>query len=62
MGVRDEITNLLEMGSTIKGIKSGVVETIKSRDDWLEGATDTGRILCFGCKRMVISIEKSLGR
>lgn len=61
MGVRDEVNNLLEMGSTIKHISLNPdgsfagVEAIKKSEDWLQGAEGFGRALCFGCKRMIIS-------
>ena len=58
MGVRDQITNLLEMGSTIKSVDpdTGAVKCIERPEEWLEGgAEELGRILCFGCKRMIIS-------
>ena len=67
MGVRDEVNNLLEMGSTIKRISLNPdgtfagVQAISKPEEWLEGAESFGRALCFGCKRMVISsytIEK----
>ena len=60
MGVRDEVNNLLEIGSTIKSIdaETGEVHTIKHSDEWLEGAHEHGRVLCFGCKRLIISCYK----
>ena len=60
MGVRDEVNNLLEIGSTIKSINAttGEVHTIKHSDEWLEGAEEHGKVLCFGCKRLIISCYK----
>ena len=60
MGVRDEVNNLLEIGSTIKGINpvTGEVHSIKHSDEWLEGAEEHGKVLCYGCKRLIISCYK----
>ena len=55
LGVRDTVTNLLEMGSTIKSNIAGEVKKIERSEEWLVGAEDIGRVLCFGCKRMIIS-------
>ena len=57
LGVRDEIKNLLEVGSTISHIGVGVdgkiqVELVKSSDDWFK--TSFEQKLCFGCKRLFI--------
>ena len=63
LGVRDDIKNLLEMGSTIKNISinpddgSSTVTCIKNSNDWLGGA-EVASTLCFGCKRMIISNPK----
>jgi len=59
-GIRDEINNLLEMGSTIKSIKimesgENEVETIKSSSEWL--GTPLAQAFCFGCKRMTVQAE-----
>eukprot|EP00347_Sterkiella_histriomuscorum_P003860 403362663 len=57
-GVRDEINNLLEMGSTIKKIHLNLqdgtcqVEAIKSPLDWLSDEMQLA--FCYGCKRMAI--------
>ena len=57
LGVRDEIKNLLEVGSTISHI--GVdsigkmkVDLVKSSDEWFETVFE--QRLCFGCKRLFI--------
>lgn len=56
LGVRDQITNLLEVSSTIKAIQHGAeevkVETVQSPDEWFKTELETA--LCFGCKRMAI--------
>jgi hypothetical protein len=60
LGVRDQITNLLEMGSTIKSVDAttGAVTSIERPEEWLAGGGETlGRVLCFGCKRLVISAK-----
>ena len=64
MGVRDEVTNLLEMGSTIKSVQvleggGFSVQRIERPEEWLEGAEEVGRALCYGCKRLVISCGKA---
>jgi hypothetical protein len=43
------------MGSTIKSNIAGEVKKIERSEEWLVGAEDIGRVLCFGCKRMIIS-------
>jgi len=61
MGLRDEVNNLLEMGSTIKSVNidestgHSSFTSIKSPEDWLTGAETQGNVLCFGCKRLLIS-------
>jgi len=60
-GIRDDINNLLEMGSTIKSIKinedgTNEVESIKSSADWL--SSELEQAFCFGCKRMGIMATK----
>ena len=56
LGVRDKITNLLEVSSTIKSIhhsgEESKVDTVQSPDEWFK--TDLEQVLCFGCKRMAI--------
>lgn len=56
LGVRDLTNNLLEIGSTIRHIdpQAGAVQAIHHPDEWLEGAAEFGKVLCFGCKRMII--------
>lgn len=55
MGMRDQVNNLLEIGSTIKHITpEGAVQTIQSADEWL-GDSPLAVPLCFGCKRLLIS-------
>lgn len=56
LGVRDKTNNLLEIGSNIRHIdlSTGAVEAIHHPDEWLEGAVEYGKVLCFGCKRMII--------
>ena len=46
---------MLEMGSTIKSNIGGEVKQIERSEEWLVGAEHIGRVLCFGCKRMIIS-------
>jgi hypothetical protein len=61
--VKDEIKNLLEVGSTISHIRVGSdgklnVDLVKSSDDWFKTAFE--KLLCFGCKRLFIeSSDKS---
>ena len=61
--MRDEIKNLLEVGSTISHIgldSSGKmkVDLVKSSDEWFQ--TEFEQRLCFGCKRLFIeSNDKS---
>jgi Cytoplasmic tRNA 2-thiolation protein 2 len=65
LGVRDQITNLLEMGSTIKSVDpvTGAIISIQRPEEWLEGGGEAlGRVLCFGCKRMIISANKNRGK
>jgi hypothetical protein len=42
MGVRDHITNLLEMGSTIKSVDpvTGAVTSIERPEEWLAGGAE----------------------
>jgi hypothetical protein len=64
LGLRDNINNLLEVGSTIKSIENaeeskvcGKVESVKSAEEWF--SSDIERAFCFGCKRMAIeAIDK----
>lgn len=63
LGVRDQVNNLLEIGSTIKHIthkpgEDSEVESIASSDEWLKNEIE--KSFCFGCKRMaIVSIKKN---
>ena len=71
LGVRDQINNLLEIGSTISSIEiseatfevkpSFITDlhdkpiAIKSTDEWFPEKLT--QVVCFGCKRMCISAK-----
>jgi hypothetical protein len=62
LGVRDQVNNLLEVGSIIKsvnikqnedGTTTDIPEYYESESDWLH--SDIELAFCFGCKRLAIS-------
>jgi hypothetical protein len=61
LGVREPIHNLLEVGSTIKEIvvkeneKDSAI-SVSDGKEWFESRVE--EVLCFGCKRMVLSAVK----
>ena len=60
LGVRDEVTNLLEIGSPITKIEYGAngeqkVTRLETSDDWFK--TTIEKKLCFGCKRLFIEAK-----
>ena len=59
-GIRDEIKNLLEVGSTIKHINiegdKNIPVALTTQDEWFDTAVE--KTMCFGCKRMAISCDK----
>ena len=63
LGIRDEITNLLEVGSIIKSINiegdKNIPVALTSQEDWFD--TPVEKTMCFGCKRMAISsLDKAI--
>ena len=72
LGVRDQINNLLEVGSTISKIQvsdepskgstsfitdsSDVPHAVKSTEEWFPEKLT--QVMCFGCKRMCISAKE----
>ena len=53
LGVRDQINNLLEVGSTIRKIDTnGVPISVQTEEEWFP--TKFEQVVCFGCKRILI--------
>lgn len=57
LGVRDDINNVLELGSPIKHINhsTSTVDKITSPDSWF--SSDLEKTLCFGCKRLCVEAK-----
>ena len=56
LGVRDTITNMLEIGSNIQSLSENTVTRITSPDQWFQPEDQVmQKALCYGCKRMLLS-------